>query len=92
MGHWCLGSHRYRMPKSDRKGYISAWIAYSETLDVADLRAIGCIDEEPQNYALYGVVVHIDHMNSTMYGHYIAYIRCNDGNWYLCDDSSVTKV
>eukprot|EP00951_Prasinocladus_malaysianus_P019266 scaffold155582_cov37-Prasinocladus_malaysianus.AAC.1 len=67
-------------------------IAYSETLDVADLRAIGCIDEEPQNYALYGVVVHIDHMNSTMYGHYIAYIRCNDGNWYLCDDSSVTKV
>lgn len=25
-------------------------------------------------------------------GHYIAYVRAKDGNWYLCDDSLVVRV
>lgn len=67
-------------------------VSFPATLDISDLCAEGSIDPSPSGYTLYGVVVHLNHMNSTMYGHYVAYVKSEDQRWYLCDDSQVTQV
>lgn len=40
-------------------------------------------------YNLYAVVVHIDMLNASFFGHYICYIKDFRGNWYRIDDSKV---
>ena len=46
--------------------------------------------QESYNYELYGVVVHIG--GTLNGGHYIAYCKSPDNNWYLCDDSRVANA
>ena len=46
--------------------------------------------QDHQNYELYGVVVHIG--GTLNGGHYIAYCKSPDNNWYLCDDSRVANA
>eukprot|EP00890_Picochlorum_soloecismus_P001651 jgi/Picsp_1/2487/NSC_00719-R1_ubiquitin carboxyl-terminal len=32
------------------------------------------------------------HRGTFQGGHYVCYVRCDDNNWYLCDDAYVTQV
>lgn len=40
-------------------------------------------------YKLYAVVVHVDMLNASFYGHYICYTKDFRGNWYRIDDCKV---
>lgn len=40
-------------------------------------------------YKLYAVVVHVDMLNASFYGHYICYTKDFRGNWYKIDDCKV---
>ncbi|GBF87466.1 hypothetical protein Rsub_00177 [Raphidocelis subcapitata] len=71
---------------------INRRVAVGEALSLAPFMAEGAMDQGPVDYSLYAVIVHLDHMNSTTYGHYVAYVRAGDGRWYLCDDDSVVPV
>lgn len=45
---------------------------------------------KPLMYELYGIIVHQGH--SSVYGHYVAYVRAANGLWYCCNDSQVAQV
>jgi ubiquitin C-terminal hydrolase len=65
----------------------------NETTSMALLaQAEGALDTLPVTYSLYGVVVHLDSGGSTMWGHYIAYVKGPDGRWFCCDDERITEV
>jgi len=40
-------------------------------------------------YKLYAVVVHVDMLNASFFGHYICYTKDFRGNWHRIDDSKV---
>lgn len=40
-------------------------------------------------YKLYAVVVHVDMLNASYFGHYICYTKDFSGNWYRIDDCKV---
>lgn len=40
-------------------------------------------------YTLYAVVVHVDMLNASFFGHYICYTKDLCGNWYKLDDCKV---
>jgi ubiquitin C-terminal hydrolase len=67
----------------------NAKVAYGEKLDLAPYMANLPLDSRSVWYTLYGVVVHLDHMNSTTFGHYVSYVRTSDGRWFDCDDTQV---
>ncbi|CAN6163242.1 unnamed protein product [Urochloa humidicola] len=43
-------------------------------------------------YDLYAVVVHLDMLNASFFGHYICYTKGSRGNWYKIDDCKVMTV
>ncbi|KAK3130970.1 hypothetical protein QOZ80_6BG0500380 [Eleusine coracana subsp. coracana] len=43
-------------------------------------------------YDLYAVVVHLDMLNASFFGHYICYIKGYRGTWYKIDDCKVMTV
>ncbi|XP_055812763.1 ubiquitin carboxyl-terminal hydrolase 18 isoform X2 [Solanum dulcamara] len=43
-------------------------------------------------FQLYAVIVHVDMLNASSYGHYICYIKDFSGNWYRVDDTEVADV
>lgn len=45
---------------------------------------------DPDIYKLYAVVVHIDMLNASYFGHYICYTKDFCGSWYRIDDCKVT--
>lgn len=45
--------------------------------------------DEPPVYKLYAVVVHVDMLNASFFGHYICYVKDSQGAWYQIDDSKV---
>ena len=67
----------------------NAKVAYGEKLDLAPYMATVPLDSQPVRYTLYGVVVHLDHMNSTHFGHYVSFVRTGDDRWFDCDDMQV---
>ena len=75
-----------------RFGKNNRRLAFGETLDLRPFMSKGGLDAGPAEYSLYGVVVHLDQMNSTTFGHYIAFVKGGDGRWYLCDDEEVKPV
>lgn len=48
----------------------------------------GTNDDSPL-YGLYAVVVHVDLLNASFFGHYICYVKDSNGVWYKIDDSKV---
>jgi len=70
-------------------GKISRAVSFGTALDLAPFMAADSIDRPPP-YLLYGIIVHISPFSAG--GHYVAYVKAGDGNWYECDDSSVTEV
>ncbi|GMH00244.1 hypothetical protein Nepgr_002083 [Nepenthes gracilis] len=65
-------------------------IQFPEILDLAPYMR-GASDKSPI-YRLYGVVVHLDILNSTFSGHYVCYVRNVQNKWFKIDDSSVKAV
>eukprot|EP00878_Enallax_costatus_P006492 GHUV01006806.1.p1 GENE.GHUV01006806.1~~GHUV01006806.1.p1 ORF type:complete len:820 (+),score=282.32 GHUV01006806.1:139-2598(+) len=75
-----------------RFGKINKMLSYGEHLDLRPYMAEGAMDDGEVTYTLSGVIVHLDQMNSTSFGHYICFIRTADGRWYCCDDASVAPT
>lgn len=73
--------------QSGRFGKLNKRVAFPETLNLSPYMS------EPGDgsdiYKLYAVVVHIDMLNASYFGHYICYIKDFQGNWYRIDDSKV---
>lgn len=79
---------RYR---SGKFGKLNKFIRFPEILNFAPYMGEDSSDPSPV-YRLYGVVVHLDSMNSTFSGHYMCYIRNAQRRWFAVDDSSVQPV
>ncbi|PIA58902.1 hypothetical protein AQUCO_00400035v1 [Aquilegia coerulea] len=76
--------------QSGRFGKLNKRVAFPETLD------LGPYMTEPRYgtdlYQLYAVVVHVDMLNASYFGHYICYTKDSHGNWHRIDDCRVTAV
>ncbi|KAJ6301701.1 hypothetical protein OIU77_015920 [Salix suchowensis] len=46
----------------------------------------------PPLYMLYAVVVHLDTLNASFSGHYVAYVKDLRGSWFKIDDTEVHPV
>ncbi|KAL9255243.1 Ubiquitin carboxyl-terminal hydrolase 16-like protein [Drosera capensis] len=79
---------RYR---SGKFGKLNKSIKFPEILNFAPYMGEDSSDPSPV-FRLYGVVVHLDIMNSTFSGHYMCYIRNAQRRWFAVDDSSVQPV
>ncbi|KAK1292278.1 Ubiquitin carboxyl-terminal hydrolase 18 [Acorus calamus] len=75
--------------QSGRFGKLNKRVTYPEKLD---LRPYMSEAGNGDVYTLYAVVVHVDMLNSSFFGHYICYTKDFYGNWYRIDDCMVSKV
>ncbi|XP_027329818.1 ubiquitin carboxyl-terminal hydrolase 18-like [Abrus precatorius] len=76
--------------QSGRFGKLNKRIAFPETLNLSPYMSEA--GDGSDIYKLYAVVVHIDMLNASFFGHYICYIKDFQGNWYRIDDWKVTSV
>ncbi|MED6150995.1 hypothetical protein PIB30_078037 [Stylosanthes scabra] len=76
--------------QSGRFGKLNKRISFPETLNLSPYMSEP--GDEYDIYKLYAVVVHIDMLNASFFGHYICYIKDFHGNWYRIDDWKVVKV
>ncbi|KAL2318000.1 hypothetical protein Fmac_031876 [Flemingia macrophylla] len=76
--------------QSGRFGKINKRVAFPETLNLSPY--ISEAGDGSDIYKLYAVVVHIDMLNASFFGHYICYIKDFRGNWYRIDDWKVSTV
>ncbi|XP_022982089.1 ubiquitin carboxyl-terminal hydrolase 18-like [Cucurbita maxima] len=76
--------------QSGRFGKLNKKVTFPETLDLRPYMSEtgDCTDV----YRLYAVIVHVDMLNASFFGHYICYIKDFVGNWYRIDDCKVFKV
>ncbi|XP_050268164.1 ubiquitin carboxyl-terminal hydrolase 18-like isoform X1 [Quercus robur] len=76
--------------QSGRFGKLNKRVTFPETLNLSPYMS------EPGDgtdvYKLYAVVVHLDLLNASFYGHYNCYTKDFRGNWYKIDDCKVTSV
>ncbi|CAL1385230.1 unnamed protein product [Linum trigynum] len=75
--------------QSGRFGKLNKRINFPETLDLSPYVSEG---DGSDVYKLYAVVVHIDMLNASFFGHYICYIKNLQGDWFRFDDCKVTHV
>ncbi|WCJ30469.1 Ubiquitin carboxyl-terminal hydrolase 18 [Euphorbia peplus] len=76
--------------QSGRFGKLNKRVTFPEMLDLSPYTS-----EEGDGtdmYKLYAVVVHVDMLNASFFGHYICYIKDFGGNWYRVDDCKVRSV
>ncbi|KAL3500224.1 hypothetical protein ACH5RR_039317 [Cinchona calisaya] len=76
--------------QSGRFGKLNKRVTFPETLDLSPY-----MNETGENnniYKLYAVIVHVDMLNASFFGHYICYIKDFRGKWYRIDDCKVTSV
>ncbi|KAK4434232.1 Ubiquitin carboxyl-terminal hydrolase 16 [Sesamum alatum] len=71
-------------------GKLNKAVKFPEVLNLAPYMS-GTSDKCPI-YQLYGIVVHLDVMNSAVSGHYVCYIKNNEGRWFKADDRMVRAV
>ncbi|KAG6591506.1 Ubiquitin carboxyl-terminal hydrolase 19, partial [Cucurbita argyrosperma subsp. sororia] len=76
--------------QSGRFGKLNKKVTFPETLDLSPYMSEA--GDRTDVYRLYAVVVHIDMLNASYFGHYICYIKDFSGNWYRIDDRKVAKV
>ncbi|XP_023524046.1 ubiquitin carboxyl-terminal hydrolase 16-like [Cucurbita pepo subsp. pepo] len=76
--------------QSGNFGKLNKPIKFPEMLDLTPF-VRGTSDKSPV-YKLYGVVVHLDVMNSSFSGHYVCYVKNAKNKWFKIDDSTVTPV
>ncbi|GKU87463.1 hypothetical protein SLEP1_g1858 [Rubroshorea leprosula] len=76
--------------QSGRFGKLNKRVSFPETLDLTQY-----MSEEGDGtdvYRLYAVVVHVDMLNASFFGHYICYTKDFQGSWYRIDDCKVVSV
>ncbi|KAL1551185.1 ubiquitin-specific protease ubp15 [Salvia divinorum] len=71
-------------------GKINKCITFPEMLDMIPFMT--GTDDIPPLYMLYAVVVHHDTSNASFSGHYTAYVKDLQGNWFKVDDTEVQPV
>ncbi|RDX84001.1 Ubiquitin carboxyl-terminal hydrolase 19, partial [Mucuna pruriens] len=76
--------------QSGRFGKLNKRVVFPETLNVSPYMSEA--GDGSDIYKLYAVVVHIDMLNASFFGHYICYIKDFRGNWYRIDDLKVMTV
>uniref|UniRef100_A0A7N0R8J2 Uncharacterized protein n=1 Tax=Kalanchoe fedtschenkoi TaxID=63787 RepID=A0A7N0R8J2_KALFE len=76
--------------QSGRFGKLNKRVTFPETLDLSPYMTNPV--DGTDVYSLYAVVVHIDMLNASYFGHYICYIKDFRGNWYGVDDCKVVPV
>ncbi|KAH0929775.1 hypothetical protein HID58_015502 [Brassica napus] len=74
-----------------RFGKLNKRISFPETFDLGPYMSCGG-GERSDVYKLYAVIVHLDMLNASFFGHYICYVKDFRGDWYRIDDSEVEKV
>nr|XP_043629592.1 ubiquitin carboxyl-terminal hydrolase 18-like [Erigeron canadensis] len=76
--------------QSGRFGKLNKRVTFPETLDLSPYMSEAA--DSNDIYKLYGVVVHVDMLNASYFGHYICYTKDFSGNWYRIDDCKVEAV
>ncbi|KAL0915510.1 hypothetical protein M5K25_015935 [Dendrobium thyrsiflorum] len=76
--------------QSGRFGKLNKRVTFPENLDLTPYMSSS--GDGTDHYTLYGVVVHLDMLNASFFGHYICYIKNYQGLWYKIDDCKVVKV
>ncbi|XP_020103447.1 ubiquitin carboxyl-terminal hydrolase 18-like [Ananas comosus] len=76
--------------QSGRFGKLNKRVTFPEILDLT--RYISGGGDGSDVYALYAVVVHLDMLNASFFGHYICFTKDYHGNWYRIDDCKVMPV
>ncbi|KAJ6333127.1 hypothetical protein OIU77_009067 [Salix suchowensis] len=71
-------------------GKINKCITFPDMLDMIPFMT-GTGDAPPL-YMLYAVVVHLDTLNASFSGHYVAYVKDLQGSWFRIDDTEVHPV
>eukprot|EP00899_Mesostigma_viride_P025181 jgi/Mesvir1/5848/Mv00640-RA.1 len=76
-----------------RFGKLNKQISYPETFDLGPF--ISASMPWPglrHEYHLFALVVHLDMLNSSFFGHYICYVRSSTNVWFRVDDTKVAPV
>lgn len=73
--------------QSGKFGKLNKRVTYPEVLDMSPY--MSGKGDKPPLYKLYAVVVHVDLLNASFFGHYICYVKDSNGVWYKIDDSKV---
>ncbi|KAK6158728.1 hypothetical protein DH2020_006042 [Rehmannia glutinosa] len=76
--------------QSGRFGKLNKRVTFPETLDLSPYMSE--LEDGNDVYKLYAVIVHVDMLNASFFGHYICYIKDFGGNWYRIDDCKVASV
>ncbi|KAF3329635.1 ubiquitin carboxyl-terminal hydrolase 18-like protein [Carex littledalei] len=77
--------------QSGRFGKLNKKITFPMRLDLTPYTSAG-IGVGSDWYDLYAVVVHLDMLNASFFGHYICYIKDHQDRWYRVDDCKVVVV
>ncbi|KAL8499446.1 hypothetical protein ACS0TY_022421 [Phlomoides rotata] len=71
-------------------GKLNKRVTFPETLDLKSYMSE--LEDGNDVYKLYAVIVHLDLLNASFFGHYICYVKDFRGNWYRVDDCKVDRV
>ncbi|XP_051118981.1 ubiquitin carboxyl-terminal hydrolase 18-like isoform X2 [Andrographis paniculata] len=75
--------------QSGRFGKLNKRVTFPEKLNLTSYMSEL---EFGNDYVLYAVIVHLDMLNASFFGHYICYVKGFCGNWFRIDDCEVTRV
>ncbi|KAL8536840.1 hypothetical protein ACS0TY_012132 [Phlomoides rotata] len=76
--------------QSGRFGKLNKRVTFPETLNLRPYMSE--LEDGNDVYKLYAVIVHVDMLNASFFGHYICYVNDFRGNWYRIDDCKVSRV
>ncbi|XWS72799.1 hypothetical protein CRYUN_Cryun02cG0071800 [Craigia yunnanensis] len=76
--------------QSGQFGKLNKRVSFPGTLDLTPYMSED--GDDTNLYKLYAVVVHLDMLNASFFGHYICYTKDFCGNWYRIDDCKVMRV
>lgn len=81
----------------ETRGKVTKPVAFGAELNLRPFLCAGSPDAAgPLLYDLRVVVVHVDKLGYSHFGHYVAYVRCEGAGggsrWWLLDDSQATEV
>ena len=85
----CLSStpRLFLLVQSGRFGKLNKRVTFPETLDLSPYMSE--LEDGNDTYKLYAVIVHVDMLNASYFGHYICYIKDFCGSWYRIDDCRI---
>lgn len=76
--------------KNGKFGKLNKHVPFPEVLDISPY--MSGTGDAPPLYMLYAVVVHVDMLNASFFGHYVCYVKDMHGAWYKIDDAEVQPV